>query len=150
MFSLPTWFNKPRTGGAIASTPVHDEPKSVALLIVEVRADDIERVRALISECVNLIGESGGTVFNIVSTLIICTFDYLNADFAQAEGRCQKAAEVLRTKLNTHGRVVFGTCEGIYGLFGSEGRFTLGVLVKNMSELLDRLRSVEFGNLERF
>lgn len=121
----------------------------ISLILVQVKDDDIERASGLISQLVDSITAANGTVFHIVSSIVIATFDFGAEVPPNAEKRCDVTANTLQQALGINGKILFGNCEAKYGNFGSPTRIQFGPFIPRLSDLLSQLGNLDFGAIQR-
>lgn len=145
---IKSWLRVPpdKVSGA-PGTPGQQSPKKVPLMLVQVKDDEIERAASLIATVVDSVSAADGTIFHIVSSIIIATFDFGFDDLADAESRCQTAAQSVHRILQNDCKILYGSSVGIYGNFGSPTRIHHGPFFRGISDFLEQLRNMEFGSV---
>ena len=123
--------------------------QSVQLLLVQVKDKDVEQASALISEVVEEITMAEGTIFHIVSAIIIATFDFGSRADANPEVQCEAVVSSLRKRLGNDISALYGMCIAVYGNFGSPNLMHYGPFIHNMSDLLAQLRNLELGSFQK-
>ncbi len=132
-----------------ATAPARHGGGKVALILVQVRDDQVEVAKETLSQVVESIMAADGTVFHVVSALVIGTFDFGVTDWAGAERRCEAAAHSVQGKLRERVKVLYGMCDAIYGNFGTPTRIQHGPFIKGLEGLLERLRDLDFGAAQK-
>jgi len=123
--------------------------RNVAVLFVELQCDELDHVSSLISKAIDLIHIQKGTVFNVVSSVVIATFDFGIDHPPDPEGRCEIAAESILRVIGNKAKTLYGTCQGIYGDFGSPTRIQFGPLIPRLSGLIQDLHYMDFGSIQK-
>jgi hypothetical protein len=125
------------------------ESKNVALLLVGLRDDDISQISSHISQAIDLIHAQNGTVFHVVSSIVIATFDFGADPPSDPEKRCEIAAENIRLGMGKRAKALYGDCKAVYGDFGSPTRIHFGPFIPRLSSLVRQLQNLDFGTVSK-
>jgi hypothetical protein len=116
---------------------------SLQLLIAEVNSSDLSKLLRDIDSLVKAIHEHDGTVFHIISTFVVATFDFNSLDNSPGR-RADAVAQVLHA-LGSDVRVLHGEVSGAYENLGSFCRLSFGPVLWNLRDLLTELSAVTWG-----
>jgi hypothetical protein len=119
--------------------------KNVCFVFVQVKDDEVEHSSLLIDKALESIWTFDGTVFHVVSSIIIATFD----DCDDAETRCEAAVRQLHHHLEKECRILYGTRPAVYEKLGTPTRISYGPFFRGIGDLLEQLRNLEFGAVRR-
>jgi len=122
-----------------------ENSKTVPLLLVQVRDDQVDQASNLIAKTVESILAADGTVFHIISSIVIATFDFGFNNSDDAEKRCEAAAHSVSQLLQNDGKILYGLHAAVYGNFGTPTRMHYGPFIRDIGNLLEQLRNLEFG-----
>ena len=146
---IKSWLRVPpdkASGGS--EIPAQQSPKKVPVMLVQVRDDDIERAASLIATVVESVSAADGTIFHIISSIIVATFDFGFNDLTDAESRCQAAAQSVHRILQNDCKILYGSPVAIYGNFGTPTRIHHGPFFRGISDFLEQLRKMDFGSVD--
>jgi hypothetical protein len=143
------WKSDSRSGETPPTPTDAKRVTKVSLILVQVKDDDVVEASALISKAVDGIHSAGGTVFHIVSAIVIGTFDFGHEDRTDAEKRCEAAAHSLQRTLGTGCKIMYGVSDATYGNFGTPTRIQYGPFIRRISDLFAHLQSLDFGAFEK-
>ena len=140
-----SWLRKLPEGG----NDVGSKVKMVPLILVQISDDPVGQVAVRIAQSVEAIMAAEGTVFHIISAIVIGTFDFGHAVQTENDDRCEATAFAVHNILAANGKIIYGRCGVIYGNFGSPTRMQYGPFIPRIGDLLHELRGLEFGAIHK-
>lgn len=115
------------------------------MLFVHVKDDDADAAAALIAQVVDTVHQHGGTVLHIISAIVIGLFDSDGGMSVKSALECSLTADAIHRRLGQNAKVLYGLCRALRGNFGSTTRVNVGPFIPGVSEILERLRRLDFG-----
>jgi len=90
---------------------------------------------------------TGGVVMSVMSSVVVVTFGIpiRSPDNESIDQRNQAVARLLRD-LGPNVRVISGRADGLYGIVGSDRRFSFEALIPDFSGSLEHLLRLDFGS----
>lgn len=121
----------------------------IEFIIAFVRGESPARVSERIARVADLAVTHGATVHDLVGALVIVAFGTHPSSPPESGGR-PSLVQSLREQLAGDVKIVHGSADGHYGLFGSKTRMSYTFLVPQFDSVLGALSQLQFGESEEF
>jgi hypothetical protein len=121
--------------------------KDIEFVLVKFNDDNAIALRQAISDAVDIAIENGAIVEDIVSSLVVLTYGFLD-DETNSKGKGHELSTLLLEKFGSKIAIVYGNSPCLVGNHGSSNRMTFGSLIPNFWEHLVKLSTVTPGSKE--